>query len=186
MKERFYSLDVFRGATVALMILVNNPGSWGHIFPPLEHAAWHGVTPTDLVFPFFLFAVGNALAFVMPRFEAINGGSNATFWKKIIKRTLLIFFIGLFLNWFPFIKYGDDGNFVWKPFENIRIFGVLQRIAVSYFFASVIIHFLKVRGSFVTGMAILLGYWFLCVSANPLDPFSLKGWFGTHIDIAIL
>ena len=69
MNQRYYSLDVFRGATVALMILVNNPGNWDYIFSPLDHAPWHGCTPTDLVFPFFLFAVGNALAFVMPRFE---------------------------------------------------------------------------------------------------------------------
>ena len=87
MKERYYSLDVFRGATVALMILVNNPGSWGHIFPPLEHAAWHGVTPTDLVFPFFLFAVGNAMAFVMPRIEEKGEGH---FWFKIIKRSFFL------------------------------------------------------------------------------------------------
>ena len=66
-QQRYYSLDVFRGATVALMILVNNPGSWGHIFSPLGHASWHGCTPTDLVFPFFLFAVGNAMSFVMPK-----------------------------------------------------------------------------------------------------------------------
>lgn len=78
MNQRFYSLDVFRGATVALMILVNNPGSWGHIFPA-EHASWHGVTPTDLVFPFFLFAVGNAMAFVMPKLDAAGEGA---FWKK--------------------------------------------------------------------------------------------------------
>ncbi|HSK11859.1 MAG TPA: DUF5009 domain-containing protein [Phnomibacter sp.] len=69
MKERYYSLDVFRGATVALMILVNNPGSWSHIYDPLKHADWHGCTPTDLVFPFFLFAVGNAMAFVIPRLQ---------------------------------------------------------------------------------------------------------------------
>lgn len=186
MKERFYSLDVFRGATVALMILVNNPGSWGHIFPPLEHAAWHGVTPTDLVFPFFLFAVGNALAFVMPRFEKLKGGNAAAFWKKVIKRSLLIFLIGLFLNWFPFIKYDDAGNFIGKPFETLRIFGVLQRIAVSYFFASIIIYYLKVRGAYVAGMIILLLYWFLCVAANPSDPFSLSGWFGTNVDKVIL
>lgn len=183
MNQRFYSLDVFRGATVALMILVNNPGSWGHIFPPLEHASWHGVTPTDLVFPFFLFAVGNAMAFVMPKLEAAGEGH---FWFKIIKRSLLIFFIGLFLNWFPFIKYDAAGHIVMKPFESLRIFGVLQRIAVSYFFASVIVHYFKVRGSFVVGAFILLGYWFLCVAANPSDPFSLHGWFGTNIDKAIL
>ena len=183
MNQRFYSLDVFRGATVALMILVNNPGSWGHIFPPLAHASWHGVTPTDLVFPFFLFAVGNAMAFVMPKLDAAG---EAAFWKKIITRTLLIFFIGLFLNWFPFIKYNDAGNFVAKPFATLRIFGVLQRIAVSYFFAAVIVHYFKVRGAFVLGMFILLAYWFLCVAANPADPFSLAGWFGTNIDKALL
>ena len=97
--NRFYSLDVFRGATVALMILVNNPGSWSYVYPPLEHATWHGCTPTDLVFPFFLFAVGNAMAFVMPRFT-----DKTQFWKKVTKRTFLIFLIGILLNWFPFVK----------------------------------------------------------------------------------
>ena len=183
MKERFHSLDVFRGATVALMILVNNPGSWSHIYPPLDHASWHGCTPTDLVFPFFLFAVGNALAFVLPKLDAAG---ELAFWKKIIIRTLLIFGIGLFLNWFPFIKYDDAGNLVGKPFENLRIFGVLQRIALSYFFASVIIHFFKLRGSFVMSTFILLGYWFLCVAANPSDPFSINGWFGTDVDKSII
>jgi predicted acyltransferase len=183
MNQRFYSLDVFRGATVALMILVNNPGSWGHIFPPLQHASWHGCTPTDLVFPFFLFAVGNAMAFVMPKLEAAGEGA---FWQKVIKRTLLIFLIGLFLNWFPFIKYNDAGNIVGKPYESLRIFGVLQRIALSYFFASVIVHFFKVRGSFVFSAFILLCYWFLCVAANPSDPYSINGWFGTAIDKNIL
>ncbi|MDB5203103.1 MAG: hypothetical protein JWQ27_2512 [Ferruginibacter sp.] len=180
---RFYSLDVFRGATVALMILVNNPGSWAHIHPPLEHAAWHGCTPTDLVFPFFLFAVGNAMAFVMPKLEA---GGPALFWKKVLKRTFLIFLIGLFLNWFPFIKYNDAGNFVAKPFESLRILGVLQRIALCYFFASVIIYYFKLRGAFVFSAFILLAYWFLCIAGNPADPFSLHGWFGTKVDMAIL
>ena len=139
MKERFYSLDVFRGATVALMILVNNPGSWSHIYSPLEHAPWHGATPTDLVFPFFLFAVGNALAFVMPRLEAAGEG---VFWRKILKRTFLIFFIGLMLNWMPFVKWDND-TIVFKPWQyidadgnaaGVRILGVLQRIALAYFF----------------------------------------------------
>ena len=183
MNQRFYSLDVFRGATVALMIMVNNPGSWGNIFPPLQHAPWHGVTPTDLVFPFFLFAVGNALAFVMPKLRV---GGDSTFWKKVIKRTLLIFFIGVFLNWFPFIKYDDAGNFIGKQFENLRIFGVLQRIAISYFFASVIIYYAKPKGSLVIGMMILISYWVLCLVANSTDPYSLAGWFGTDIDKMIL
>src|SRR4051812_37562443 len=103
--SRYYSLDVFRGATVALMILVNNPGTWAHIYAPLDHAVWHGCTPTDLVFPFFLFAVGNAMAFVMPRFEQKGP---AAFWKKVVIRTLLIFAIGLFLNWSPFVKWDGD------------------------------------------------------------------------------
>ena len=80
-QQRYYSLDVFRGATVALMILVNNPGSWSNTFSPLAHASWHGCTPTDLVFPFFLFAVGNAMSFVMPKLQ--NAGA-AEFWSKII------------------------------------------------------------------------------------------------------
>lgn len=183
MKERYYSLDVFRGATVALMILVNNPGSWAHIFDPLEHAPWHGATPTDLVFPFFLFAVGNAMAFVMPRFEEAGP---AHFWKKVLKRTLLIFGIGLFLNWSPFVKW-DGENLIFKIWENVRILGVLQRIAIAYFFASVIVFYAKARGSFVIGAIILLLYWFICLTlGNPSDPYSLTGWFGTSIDIKIL
>ncbi len=181
MNQRFYSLDVFRGATVALMIMVNNPGTWSYIYPPLDHASWHGCTPTDLVFPFFLFAVGNAMAFVMPRLEEKN-----VFWQKIIKRSLLIFLIGLFLNWFPFVKYNDAGLLIAKPFEKLRIFGVLQRIAISYFFAAVLIHWFKLRGAFVAGCFLLLFYWFLCVLMNPADPYSIHGWFGTKVDLWLL
>ena len=183
MNQRYYSLDVFRGATVALMILVNNPGSWAHIFSPLEHATWHGCTPTDLVFPFFLFAVGNAMAFVMPRFEQAGP---AVFWKKVIKRTLLIFAIGLFLNWSPFIRW-DGEQIVWKAWQNVRIFGVLQRIALCYFFASVIVFYAKTRGAFVISGVLLLVYWFICLLlGNAADPYSLSGWFGTQVDINLL
>jgi predicted acyltransferase len=190
-KERFYSLDVFRGATVCLMILVNNPGSWSNIYAPLEHADWNGVTPTDLVFLFFLFAVGNAMAFVMPRLQA---GGASVFWKKVIKRTLLIFLIGIFLNWMPFVKW-DNNTLIFKAWsyidasgnaQGIRIMGVLQRIALAYFFASVIVYFLKTRGAFVASCVLLLGYWALSVAANPADPFSIYGWFGTDIDRAVL
>jgi len=190
MKERFYSLDIFRGATVALMIMVNNPGSWGHIYSPFEHAAWHGATPTDLVFPFFLFAVGNAMAFVMPRLE--QAGTNA-FLKKVLTRAVLIFAIGLFLNWSPFVRWSGE-SLVLKPWvdaENpnngIRILGVLQRIAISYLFASLIIYFLKLRGAFVAAMVILLGYWMLCLFlGTPGDPYSMNGFFGTDVDKAVL
>ena len=87
------------------MILVNNPGSWAHIYNPLEHAPWHGLTPTDLVFPFFLFAVGNAMAFVMPRLIA---GGDRVFWTKVLKRSAIIFAIGLFLNWWPFMRWQNN------------------------------------------------------------------------------
>jgi predicted acyltransferase len=183
MNQRYYSLDVFRGATVALMILVNNPGSWANIFGPLKHAPWHGATPTDLVFPFFLFAVGNAMAFVMPRFEQAGP---AVFWKKVIKRTVLIFAIGLFLNWSPFVKWEGE-TIVAKTWENIRILGVLQRIALCYFFASVIVFYAKTRGAFVISGVLLLLYWLICLLLGaPGDPYSLTGWFGTQIDINLL
>jgi predicted acyltransferase len=190
-KQRFYSLDVFRGATVAFMILVNDPGSWSHIYAPLEHAPWHGLTPTDLVFPFFLFAVGNAMAFVMPRYEIAGDGA---FWKKVLKRTALIFLIGLFLNWFPFVQW-QNGELIFRRWTwtrpdgelaGVRILGVLPRIALCYFFASVIIFYAKPRGAFLIGTLLLLIYWALCIAGNPSDPYSLDGWFGTDIDKKIL
>jgi predicted acyltransferase len=183
MNQRYYSLDVFRGATVALMILVNNPGSWSHIYAPLEHATWHGCTPTDLVFPFFLFAVGNAMAFVMPRFEQAGP---SVFWRKVIKRTLLIFAIGLFLNWSPFIRW-DGEKIAGKAWQNVRIFGVLQRIALCYFFASVIVYYAKTKGAFVISAILLLLYWVICLLFGAVgDPYSLSGWFGTSIDLKLL
>jgi predicted acyltransferase len=192
MKKRYYSLDVFRGATVAFMILVNNPGSGEHVYAPLDHAKWHGCTPTDLVFPFFLFAVGNAMSFVMPRMEQVGTGY---FLKKVLKRALLIFSIGLFLNWSPFLMWNND-QIVFKPWEwmtgdgvlhGIRIFGVLQRIALAYFFASLIVYFFKTTGAFVFSAVILLIYWFLCFTlGDKTDPYSLSGYFGTHLDKAIL
>lgn len=189
MKVRYPSLDIFRGATVCLMILVNNPGSWAHIYPPLKHAPWHGLTPTDLVFPFFLFAVGNAMAFVMPRLKEQGHGA---FWRKILKRTVLIFGIGLFLNWYPFVRWNEGSlEFIgWVNQHNsergVRIFGVLQRIAVCYFFASVIVYYLKPKAAYFTSLLLLLLYWVVCALGNPADPYSIEGWIGTDIDKAIL
>lgn len=181
--QRYQSLDVFRGATVALMILVNNPGSWAHIFSPLEHASWHGLTPTDLVFPFFLFAVGNAMSFVMPK---LAQSGDANFWKKVTKRTLLIFAIGLFLNWSPFVKW-SEGALVFKQWENIRILGVLQRIALCYFFASIIIYYGKSKMALYIGAVILLIYWLLTTILGAAGhPYSLSGYFGNAIDQSIL
>ncbi|TYP98513.1 putative acyltransferase [Sphingobacterium allocomposti] len=189
MKQRYYSLDVFRGATVALMIMVNNPGSWSHMFAPLKHAPWHGCTPTDLVFPFFLFAVGNAMAFVIPRLQ--ESGSSA-FFKKVIKRTILIFAIGLFLNWWPFVQWvGDSLAFrEWvsteSPEKGVRLFGVLQRIAVAYFFASILAFYCKPRTLIYISTLTLLCYWGLTATLGTGDPYSLEGWFGTNIDKAVL
>src|ERR671933_764145 len=115
---RMMSLDVFRGLTIAGMILVNNPGDWGAIYGPLEHAPWHGWTPTDLVFPFFLFIVGVSINLALAR-RAERGGSKRDLYIKIIRRTIIIFALGLFLVGFPHFD-----------FSTIRIPGVLQRIAV--------------------------------------------------------
>lgn len=189
MKQRYYSLDVFRGATVALMILVNNPGTWAHMFKPLTHASWHGCSPTDLVFPFFLFAVGNAMSFVIPRLQEAGPG---IFWRKVIKRTVLIFAIGLFLNWWPFVTW--VGNELqakeWvnslDPSKGIRIFGVLQRIAIAYFFASILAYYFRPRLLIYISAVILLGYWGFCAFLGGAAPYSLDGWFGTDIDKYLL
>jgi predicted acyltransferase len=190
MTQRYYSLDIFRGATVAFMILVNNPGTWSYVFSPLKHAAWHGITPTDLVFPFFLFAVGNAMAFVIPKLQEAGPG---VFWTKVIRRTLLIFIIGLLLNWFPFVRWHDNELVIkgWTWINNegalsgIRILGVLQRIALCYLFASVIIYYTTPRGAVIISAVLLFLYWILCVIGNPNDPYSLQGWVGTAIDKSI-
>ncbi|MFN4006260.1 MAG: acyltransferase family protein [Chitinophagaceae bacterium] len=183
MQQRYYALDVFRGATVALMIMVNNPGSWSHIFPPLAHAEWHGCTPTDLVFPFFLFAVGNAMSFVMPKFYEKG---DAFFLKKVFKRTLVIFLIGILLAWSPFVRWDGD-VLIFKTWEKLRILGVLQRIALAYCAASLLVYYFKARGAFVIGSILLLLYWFLSWwLGNTTDPYSLEGFWGTSIDRAIL
>lgn len=168
------------------MILVNNPGSWAHIYPPLEHAPWHGLTPTDLVFPFFLFAVGNALSFVMPRLQA---GGDGVFWQKVVKRSLLIYLIGLFLTWWPFVTWSGD-HFAFRPWvdpqhpdSGVRILGVLARIAICYFFASILIYYLKPRVAFYASLVILLLYWVLCYT---MGDYSMTGWFGNQVDKSIL
>jgi predicted acyltransferase len=153
---RFTALDVFRGMTVCFMIVVNNQ-SGAKAFAPLEHAAWNGFTPTDLVFPAFLFAVGNAMAFTMPRFKQMP---SAAFPKKILKRTFLIFLIGYLLSWFPFYRFSNnEWNFL-HP-ENTRIFGVLQRIALCFGIAAFMIHYLSKKSVIVLSTVFLLGYWLL-------------------------
>ena len=131
MKNRILSVDIFRGLTIALMIVVNTPGSWSYVYAPLRHAEWHGWTPTDLVFPFFLFVSGVSLALSMSRLSDRN---TAQLMQKIWKRVALIFLVGLLLNWFPFYH---------RHFNDLRIFGVLQRIALAYGIGATMILLLK-------------------------------------------
>ncbi len=183
MQQRYYSLDVFRGATVALMILVNNPGSWTNVFPPLRHAEWHGCTPTDLVFPFFLFAVGNALAFTIDRYRLMPAGA---FLRTISQRALWLILIGVFLSWCPFFVWSQD-HWTFKAWEDIRLFGVLQRIGITFFVASLFLYFFKPAWVLVIAGLLLMAYWGLCIGwGHPPDPYSPSGYFGHPIDLALL
>lgn len=189
--KRSLALDVFRGLTVALMILVNNPGSWSHVYAPFLHAPWHGLTPTDLVFPFFLFAVGNAQAMVFPRMWELN--TKDLFLKKLLKRTLIIFLIGFFLSWFPFFAWIGD-TFTLRNWTmndqhggliGIRIFGVLQRIALAYGLAGLFSYYFP-KKILTVSFSLLIFYWLLCILFGTGDIYSLEGWFGTSIDRFIL
>ena len=148
MKERILSVDIFRGMTIVLMILVNNPGTWSSIYPPFMHAEWHGYTPTDLVFPFFLFIVGTSIVFSYK-----NKTADASTYKKISIRSLKLIGLGLFLGaftlTFPFFK----------DFSAIRFPGVLQRIGVVFFVTSIL--FINFNWKALIGISvfILIGYW---------------------------
>lgn len=183
-QQRYLALDVFRGMTICFMIIVNSPGSWDIAYAPLLHATWHGFTPTDLVFPSFLFAVGNAMAFVMPKYEALGNG---VFWRKTLKRTFLIFLLGYLMYWFPFLHQAADGGWELRPIAETRIMGVLQRIALCYFFASVILHFASQKIAMWIGAGLLLLYWLLSyVFGDAGDPYSLAGNAGLKLDLAVL
>ena len=198
-KERLTSLDVFRGFTILLMTIVNNPGSWDSIYPPLEHAEWNGCTPTDLVFPFFVFIMGTAIPFAMPVKHFDSGVFN-----KILVRSLRIFCLGLSLNYFSRIHlfdlegipllllrlvitfavaYALLGNFTLKvktylvfgifalllflayskleAFEDVRIPGVLQRIGIVYFFASLLYLKTSLKTQLLVVASLLIGYWLI-------------------------
>lgn len=255
-KKRLFSLDVFRGMTIALMIMVNIPGSWSYLYPPLKHADWHGCTPTDLVFPFFLFIVGTAMAFSFSKFEyKLNSES----LLKIIERTFLIFFIGLLLNYYPYFK-GELTHdnmfyngldvvkklvlslipffvFIWilkrifyyvkqvyfsskasvfkilamfgiilifallvvflpkllnlisfynKDVSNLRILGVLQRIALAYGFSSILILSFKKKYIPYVAAFILLLYWGILWFFGGDSPYSLEGNIVRIVDLSIL
>src|SRR5215510_4321643 len=149
--ERLLSLDAFRGLTIAGMILVNNAGDWSHVFPPLQHAAWNGWTLADLIFPFFLFIVGVAMSFSFSR-RLRQNDSLQPVYLQIVKRTLLLFVLGLSLNALYYIPGGFSLSI-------LRIPGVLQRIAVVYFFASFIIVKTGPKEQALIATFLLLCYW---------------------------
>jgi predicted acyltransferase len=155
--NRLVSLDVFRGMTVAGMVLVNNPGTWSAIYDPLEHAAWNGITPTDYVFPFFLFIVGVAITLALGRRVETGGVSGEIYWK-IIKRAVVIFLLGLFLATFPFYNFTRSE---WLDVSTVRIMGVLQRIAVCYLCAALIFLHTNWKQQALIAAALLLLYWAL-------------------------
>ena len=147
--NRLISLDVFRGITIAAMTLVNNPGTWSSIYWPLEHAEWNGWTPTDLVFPFFLFIVGVSITLAFGR-RIEERGVTRDLYLKVIKRSLIIFGLGLFLNGFPHFHLAT-----------IRIPGVLPRIAVCYLVASLIFLGTRARTQFIIAIVLLVFYYIL-------------------------
>ncbi|WP_310396445.1 heparan-alpha-glucosaminide N-acetyltransferase domain-containing protein [Hymenobacter sp.] len=155
---RLVSLDVFRGLTVAAMILVNNPGDWGHIYPPLEHAAWHGCTPTDLIFPFFLFIVGVSLVYALDGVKQRGGPQGAVLWR-VLRRAAVLFGLGLLLSLYP--KF---------DFSAVRVMGVLQRIALVFLGCSFL--FLKTGWRTQVGLlaGLLVGYAVL-LQAVPVPGF---------------
>jgi predicted acyltransferase len=171
MTERIYSLDVFRGITVAAMILVNNPGSWDSVYPPLLHAHWHGCTPTDLIFPFFLFIVGVSIHFAYQ--PKLNEGLTNKNILKIIRRTVVIFLLGMMLALVP--KFN---------FSTVRIPGVLQRISVVFLFCSLIYFKTNWLSQIRLIIFLLVGYWILMTmipvpdfgSANLEPETNLGAW----------
>lgn len=171
--QRLLSLDVFRGATIAFMILVNNPGTWASVYYPLRHAAWHGCTPTDLVFPFFLFIVGVSVYLAFAKYEHKLTQATAL---KVGKRTFLIFLIGLLLNWFPFYH---------ENIADLRIMGVLQRIALAYGFGALICLSVPPKKLLYVALGILFGYWALMGLAVTDAPYSLENNFARKADLLI-
>lgn len=178
LSNRLVSLDVFRGLTIAGMVLVNNPGTWSNIYWPLQHAEWHGWTPTDLVFPFFLFIVGVAIPLAFAR-RVEEGAVQRSLYLKVFKRAAIIFALGLFLNAFPRFD-----------FATVRIPGVLQRIAICYLIASLIFLTTKVRTQLVIAVVLLILYWLVMTRiAAPgfaVGDLSKEGSLASYIDRVLL
>jgi len=180
-KPRFLALDVFRGATIFLMILVNTSGPGAPPYPQLVHAKWIGFTLADLVFPTFLFAMGNAMSFAFRK--RVDTGP---FLARLFKRGAIIFVLGYLMYWFPFVEHGPDG-WALKPFALTRVPGVLQRLALCYVLAGLMIRWLKPRQLLLAGIAMLLGYWTILLAFSPPHmAFDKYANIGTQIDLWLL
>lgn len=169
--KRLISLDVLRGLTIALMIMVNTPGSWTYVYAPLRHAKWHGCTPTDLVFPFFLFIVGVSMWY---SFKKYGTGITQKGLLKVLKRFSVIFLLGLFLNAFP--KFN---------FEHLRFFGVLQRIAIAYAIAAILCMQFNYKQLFKVFVIILLGYWAILYFGSSSDVYGLSSNVVGKVDLLL-
>lgn len=178
---RYLALDVLRGMTLAFMVIVNTPGDWSTLYAPLAHAEWHGFTPTDLVFPTFLFVVGNAMSFALKKMQDMRPGD---FYKKVGTRTVLIFGIGWLLNAFPFFEPNETGQLAFIDLSEVRLLGVLQRIALSYLGAALLLYWGGIKLGWIYSMVSLLLYWpILYYLGTPGDPYSLEGNAALHLDL---
>jgi predicted acyltransferase len=182
--NRFTSLDVFRGMTICFMIIVNNPGS-DISFAPLDHAKWFGFTPTDLVFPSFLFAMGNAMSFAMKKFEGL---SNGLVIFKILKRSALIFLVAYCLEFLGSVHHQLNGGWSIGSFSHIRILGVLPRIALCYLFAALTVYFIKSKNAIIAiSILLLVGYWvILLIFGDHSNPYGMLTNYGTYLDKLVL
>ena len=156
--QRFTALDIFRGCTICFMIIVNTTGNGATTYWPLLHADWNGFTPTDLVFPSFLFAVGNALSFTVKKWDQMK---QSLVLYKILKRTILIFLVGYLMYWFPFFKIDAQSHIILSPVSHTRIMGVLQRIALCYGIVALMVYYLGTKKTIWLGVFSLMAYWAL-------------------------
>ena len=180
LSHRFRAIDVLRGLTVALMIVVNMQVGPGKSYAQLLHAAWDGLTLTDLVFPTFMFVVGTALSFTLQKYERLG---DAAVWRKVLTRTALIFLCGYLLYWFPFFSVDASGHIAGAPMSNTRILGVLQRIAIGYGVAALLIHYSGRLGAVCFSLIALCGYWWLM---HTFGDYSMAGSAEIKLDKLVL
>lgn len=179
--ERFASLDMFRGATIFLMIVVNTAGA-GQPFTQLVHAPWIGFTLADLVYPSFLFAVGNAMSFALTR-----PMPNGVFLRRLFKRAALIFLLGFLMYWYPFVTHAADGSWAVKPCAETRVTGVLQRIALCYLLAGLLARYLSPRWLLVAAVALVGAHWaILSGFSAPGEAFGRYRNAGTLLDLWLI